>query len=55
MLFFKSAKKSQTLQEKTLRPKTISEIKKLQSFIKEKKANEGESLNESVKKFASKD
>ena len=37
------------------RPRSISEIKKLQSFVKSYKSEEGKSLNQSIRKLAARD
>jgi small subunit ribosomal protein S5 len=55
MLFFNQSNKNPNKSTPSFRPKTINEIKKLQSFIKDKKTQEGESLNESIRGFAKRD
>lgn len=54
MLFFSNKKKPG---DKVVasRPKTISEIKKLQSFVQTQKQEPGKSLNESIKSMAKRD
>lgn len=37
------------------RPRTISEIKKLKKFVKDKKTEEGQSLNASIRKMSQRD
>lgn len=53
MLFFAdpAPEKKKTI----VRPRTIGEIKKLQSFVKEYKSQPGKSLNESIKSMAKRD
>ncbi len=53
MLFFANP---QPEKKKTIvRPRTIQEIKKLQSFVKQYKSEPGKSLNESIKSMAKRD
>ena len=55
MLFFQDKKAKRGKQSDLTRPRTIQEIKKLQSFVKSYKTEEGKSLNQSVRKMAQKD
>jgi hypothetical protein len=53
MLFFADPEPEK---KKTIvRPRTIAEIKKLQSFVRQYKTEEGKSLNESIKSMAKRD
>lgn len=53
MLFFADPEPEK---KKTIvRPRTIGEIKKLQSFVRQYKSEEGKSLNESIKSMAKRD
>lgn len=54
MLFFGN-KKNPAQQIDAARPKTISEIKKLQNFVQTQKSEPGQSLNASIKSMAKRD
>lgn len=54
MLFFGNKDKVDHKLEAS-RPKTIQDIKKLQNFVKSKKSEPGQSLNESIKSMAKRD
>jgi ribosomal protein S5 len=53
MLFFQD--KKQKRGKDITRPRTVSEIKKLQNFVKSYKTDEGKSLNNSIKKLSQRD
>lgn len=54
MLFF-GKKNDPARKNLAARPKTISEIKKIQGFVKSQKTEPGKSLNESIKSLAKRD
>ena len=54
MLFF-ADRKNQSKKENASRPKTISEIKKLQKFVKSQQETKGKSLNASIRSMAQRD
>ncbi len=53
MLFFSDPNPEKKKQ--IVKPKTVRDIKKLQSFVKEYKTEPGKSLNESIKSMAKRD
>lgn len=55
MLFFQDKKKKVAKHTDLTRPRTISEIKRLQSFVKSYKNDESKSLGSSMKHLAAKD
>lgn len=53
MLFF--ADPNPEKKKQIVKPRTVRDIKKLQSFVKEYKTEPGKSLNESIKSMAKRD
>lgn len=53
MLFF--ADTNPEKKKQIIKPRTVRDIKKLQSFVKEYKTEPGKSLNESIKSMAKRD
>jgi len=55
MLFFQDKKTKKGAAVDITRPRTIQEIKKLQSFVQTYKSEEGHSLNQSIRQMARQD